>query len=140
MLTGREFGDFDDGSLPPLIARELDFEHISLALAIESRGGALWVSRQRRAVVEKVRARGRALLSVTNDAQNRLRHPLLKNVMAARKLQIPVMSGSSDGCGIGLARMELFSAPPRASACHMLTGTAEQQAEALAQLLIGEAA
>lgn len=136
VLVGREFGDFDDGSVPALIARELGLEHINLALALERRNDALWASRQRGSTVERVRLRGPAVLSVTNDSHNRLRHPLLKNVMAARKLQFTVLSGSSAGCGVTLAGMKLFAPPPRASACHLLTGTPEQQADALAEVLI----
>ncbi len=136
LLIGREFGDFDDGSVPPLIAREFRIEHINLALALQSREGVLWAARQRGSVVERMRLRGPALLSVTNDSHNRLRHPLLKNVMAARKLQFPVLSGSATGSRVALAALERYSPPPRASACHLLTGTPQQQADALAEVLI----
>lgn len=135
VLVGREFGDLDDGSVPPLIAHELDLVHVNLALAVESRDRVLWATRQRGATLERVQLSGRAMLSVTNDSHNRLRHPLLKNVMAARKAQFGLLPGAPGNSGITLANMELFSAPPRERSCRMLAGTAEQRAEALAQVL-----
>lgn len=136
VLTGREFGDYDDGSVPALLARELRLDHHSLTLAVELREGVLWASRQQGAVVERVRLPAPALLSVTNDSHNRLRHPLLKNVMAARKLKFPVLTASGAGCGLALSGLAPFTPPTRSSACRMLTGTPQQQAEALAQLLV----
>jgi electron transfer flavoprotein beta subunit len=138
VLMGREFGDFDDGSIPALLARELRLEHVSLTLGLERRCDALWASRQRGAELERVRLPRAALLSVANDSHNRLRHPLLKNVMAARKAQIAILPGASAGCGLALALagMELFAPPPRASACRLLAGTPEQQADELARVLI----
>lgn len=139
VLCGREFGDFDDGSVPALLARELAAEHVALSLAVQQREGALWASRQRGGVIEKVRLRGPALLAVTNDSHNRLRHPLLKNVMAARRLQIPVLTAGVAGGGVELAAMQPY-APPRAGGCRMITGTPQQQADALAELLLGAGA
>jgi electron transfer flavoprotein beta subunit len=135
VLMGREFGDFDDGAVPPLVARALQLPHLSLALGASRQDGALWATRQRGGRIERVRLPGRALLSVTNDVQNRLRHPLLKNVMAARKLRIEsIAAGPSQGT-VQLAGMALAQPPRRAAACRMLTGSVDEQCEALAELL-----
>lgn len=136
VLCGREFGDFDDGSVPALLARELGAEHVALSLAVQHRGGALWASRQRGSVIENVRLRGPALLAVTNDSHNRLRHPLLKNVMAARRRQIPALSADVPDQRVELAAMQPCAPPPRTGGCRMITGTPQQQADALAEMLL----
>lgn len=138
VLTGREFGDFDDGAVAPLLARELQLPHLGLAVGVARQDGSLWVTRQRAGRVERVRLPGRSLLSVTNDAQNRLRHPLLKNVMAARKLGIASIAGPGHAATVQLARLAPALAPPRESACRMLTGSLGEQCEALAQVLLQE--
>ncbi|MCL4183017.1 MAG: hypothetical protein KJ011_06175 [Burkholderiaceae bacterium] len=137
-LVGREFGDFDDGSVPPSIARALSVRYVALALAVEVREEALWVSHQHGAAVERLCLNEPALVSVTSDSHNRLRHPLLKNVMAARKLQFDVLPGMgvSADSGIVLRRIEPLVSARRANACQMLRGTPGEQAEALAKALI----
>ena len=80
---------------------------------------------------------GPALLAVTNDSHNRLRHPLLKNVMAARMLQFALLGhGVAEGeHPISLGAIRAFAPAPRDGACRMLTGALAEQAEALAQVL-----
>lgn len=140
VLVGREFGDFDDGAVPPLLARALRLPHVGLALAAASRQGSLWATRQRAGRIERVRLAGPALLSVSNDPQNRLRHPLLKNVMAARKLRIESVAGEAQEATVRMASLMPALPPARASACRMLTGSVSEQCEALAQLLLAEGA
>lgn len=142
VLTGREFGDYDDGALPPLLARAMQLPHVGLAVAVSMRDGSPWAARQRAGRIERVRLEGRALVSVTNDSQNRLRHPLLKNVMAARKLRIDILAASAPAPSVTLVGLQAPVAAKRGSACRMLTGSAREQADALAQVLLeeGEAA
>lgn len=140
LLCGREFGDFDDGSVPALLARELGAEHVALGLAVQQRADALWASRQRGGVIENVRLRTPSLLSVTNDSHNRLRHPLLKNVMAARRLQIAVQAAGAGAATVALAAMQPYAPPPRSGRCRMIAGTPQQQADALAELLLAAGA
>jgi electron transfer flavoprotein beta subunit len=140
VLTGREFGDFDDGALPPLLARAMHLPHVGLAVGVAMRDGSPWVTRQRAGRVERVRLEGRALVSVTNDAQNRLRHPLLKNVMAARKLRIETLAAAAPPPGVVLAGLQPPMPARRANACRMLTGSTREQADALAQVLLAEGA
>jgi electron transfer flavoprotein beta subunit len=137
ILAGREYGDYDDGSVSPALARALGLEHVNLALAVRPDGGSMWVSRQRGAVIERLRLAGPAVLSVTNDSHNRLRHPLLKNVMAARTVRFNRLAGAaaSPAAQVTLAGTEPVVPRPRAIACRLLHGTPRQQAEALALAL-----
>ncbi|HXD02078.1 MAG TPA: hypothetical protein VN627_02100, partial [Novosphingobium sp.] len=137
ILVGREYADYDDGSVPPALARALGLEHVNLALAVHSDRGSTWVSRQRGATIERLRLAGPAVLSVTNDSHNRLRHPLLKNVMAARTVQFTTLAGTaaSPAAQVSLVSAEPVVPLPRAIACRLLHGTPQQQAEALALVL-----
>ena len=135
ILLGREFGDLDDGSLPPLLARALDLPHVALAFAVQGDGSALWVSRQRGGGMERLKLQGAAVLSITNDAGNRLRHPLLKNVMAARKLQFATLAAQPQAGSVSLADLAPMEAAARQRSCQMLEGSAQEQARALAQML-----
>lgn len=136
VLAGREFGDFDDGAVAPLFARALRLPHVGLTVGVAFQDGSVWATRQRAGRIERVRLPGRALLSVTNDPQNRLRHPLLKNVMAARKLRIDAVDAAAPAASVTLAALQPVIAAPRAGACRLLQGSAEAQAEALAQVLL----
>lgn len=138
VLAGREFGDFDDGAVAPLLARGLQLPHVGLAVGVAFQDGSAWVTRQRAGRIERVRLPGRALLSVTNDAQNRLRHPLLKNVMAARKLRIESVEAGAPAATVTLVALQPVVPAPRGSTCRMLQGSADEQAEALAQVLLQE--
>lgn len=136
VLCGRELGDCDDGSVPALLAEALQRRFVAQAVQVHHVGAALQVLRQVGAVQESVTVTGPTVVAVTNDARNRLRHPLLKNVMAARKVA-PTVQDLADG---DAAHVELVATGPArvrrtAGRCEMLTGTPEQQAAALAERL-----
>lgn len=135
VLTGREFGDWDDGSVPALLARALGLQHGPLTLGVDFDAGQLRATRQRGSAMERVRLVGPALLSVTNDARNRLRHPLMKNVMAARKAQFEALSPTEVPATVRRNGIAAAAPPTRATTCQMLTGSVEEQARALADLL-----
>jgi electron transfer flavoprotein beta subunit len=140
VLMPREFGDFDDGAVPPLVAAALGLSYVGMAVAVRFEGNGAWVTRQRADRMERVRLAGPALLAASNDAHNRLRHPLLKNVMAARKLRIESVSASENGNRVDLAQLQPREQPKREAACRMLTGTPAEQCEALARVLLQERA
>ena len=135
VLTGREFGDWDDGSVSALLARTLQLPHVALTLGLDMADGQPRVTRQRGAVLERMRLARPALLSVTNDARNRLRHPLLKNVMAARKIQIETLAVPASAGTLRCTGLAPAAPPTRAASCRMLTGSLEEQARALAEVL-----
>ena len=135
VLCGREFGDWDDGSVPALLARNWKLAHVPLTLGVDVHAGRLRVTRQRGAALERWTVPAPALLSVTNDARNKLRHPLLKNVMAARRLQILTLAIEPGAPAVACTRLAPAVAPPRAAACRMLAGSLDEQARELADLL-----
>ena len=139
LLMGREFGDHDDGSLPPSLAQALAWPISTLVLEIAAESGSgLRLVRQQGAVQERVRQTLPALAAVTNHARNRLRHPLLKNVMAAKKMVFE-LTALPDGPPTPVLRWAgtaLAAAPARTTACRMLDGDAAAQARALAALLL----
>ena len=139
VLMGREFGDLDDGSLPPTLAGALSWAFSSLVLQVEAgAAGGLQLLRQQGAAQETQRQEFPVLAAVTNHARNRLRHPLLKNVMAARKMGFELLALPDAGAAaaVRLASATVAEALVRTTACHMLAGDPPAQARALAALLL----
>lgn len=139
LLMGREFGDQDDGSLPPTLAQALAWPLSTLVLEIAAKTGeGLRLVRQQGAVQERVQQDLPILAAVTNHARNRLRHPLLKNVMAAKKMvfDLTALPDGPPTPALRYAGTALATAPARTTACQMLTGDAATQARALAALLM----
>jgi len=81
VLIGREYGDCDDGAVPPLLARLLDRPFFGRVQDVKGGTGLL---REGQDEEEVVTLSAPILCSVTNDRRNRLRKPLMKNVMMAR--------------------------------------------------------
>lgn len=136
VLIGREFGDSDDGLVPPLLAGLLGLPFLARAQALES-GASLQLLRETGAFEERVCLDRPLVASVTNDRRTRLRKPLMKNVMMARQFAVPVM----DAQPAPVAEVELVGAQELAGtrvpvSCRILTGTPAQQADELAQLLL----
>lgn len=135
ILVGREFGDLDDGLVPPLLANLLRAAYFGRAQAIDLSHGVTFL----RELGEESQAftpSGPALVSVTNDRRTRLRKPLMKNVMMARQAQI------GETRAVVATRAELAYAgyaPADASRsrtqCTILAGSTQAQASALADLL-----
>jgi electron transfer flavoprotein beta subunit len=143
LLIGREFGDLDDGSLPAALSATLGWPFVPQVLGLEAQNGGVQVLRQHAAVQEHLRQPLPALLAVTNHARNRLRHPLLKNVMAAKRLRLDSAALPDPGAPlveVQLGEVRVAIAPPRAGRCQMLDGDALAQAQALAALLLTEGA
>lgn len=136
VLIGREFGDCDDGLVPPLLAELLEVPFFGRVQAIETEGGAAFI-RETASESERLQLSGRLLVSATNDRRTRLRKPLMKNVMMARQATIAEL-----GCHGGVSSiLALEGVMPRASGrdrtdCVMLPGTLSDQAKALADLLL----
>lgn len=141
VLLGREFGDSDDGMLAPLLAERLDRPFVALAQVIRHGDAGLELLRDRGELVERIRFAPPLVASITNDKTNRLRFPLMKNVVLAKKLAIPgEQPAAAPAPAVVLAGVS--DAPPEAAgeACRMLAGTPEEQAAELAALLQGRAA
>lgn len=135
ILIGREFGDFDDGLVPALLAGMLGVPFFGRAQTVSGQGGPVLL-REAGPYAETLALSGRLLASVTNDRRTRLRKPLMKNVMQARQAVI----GESIAVGrpttaLALDRLDQRSAGRGATQCERLSGPVEQQAQALADLL-----
>lgn len=141
VLVGREFGDFDDGSIPAAIACHAQLPLVALALGVSRAAEGLAVLRQGSDGLERVRVTRRALLSVTNDPGNRLRHPLMKNVMQSKKMAIPSWQPPlpAQASALRLEGIEAAASAAPTTACEWLQGSAADQARALADLLLAAA-
>lgn len=137
VLVGREFGDYDDGSVPAALALALDMPYVPLALNIRRRGAGFAALRQGAGGLERVQLPAPVLLGATNDPGNRLRHPLMKNVMLSKKAVFEVLQAASSATD-GALRLDTVGpaqAPVRRVDCEWLEGSPAQKARALAQVL-----
>ncbi len=135
ILIGREFGDFDDGLVPALLAALLGVPFFGRAQTVAMQGGAV-LMREAGACIETLPLPPRLLASVTNDRRTRLRKPLMKNVMQAR--QAVIGESIAVGCptpALALDRLDPRTAGRGQTQCERLSGSVEQQAKALAALL-----
>lgn len=137
VLMGREFGDLDDGTLPIALAEQLGMRFASLIQQVVASDGELQVMREYGAGEQWVTLRPTVFATVTNDRRNRLRHPLLKNVMAAKRAMIAstVPRASPHPPGLILTAATPAEPPARQAACRMLNGPIESQAAQLADEL-----
>lgn len=144
-LIGREHGDMDDGVVPVTLAESWRLPFLSLVLTVkkdEESDHSLLVQRMASDQIELIQCPLPALLSISNDKSNRLRHPLMKNVMLAKKQTIDVHSPQTPLTGPMLAQACIVSnlVPTDLAArglkpCKMLEGSVEEQVQALAQHL-----
>jgi electron transfer flavoprotein beta subunit len=137
ILIGREFGDFDNGTLAPCMAEQLGRQYFGLIQDARVSDSKLQLMRETCNFEEWITAASPVLASITNDRRNRLRHPLMKNIVAARREIFQVIAPRTADAE---ARISLVSAMPakqsqRARACRMLAGPLENQAGELAAFL-----
>jgi electron transfer flavoprotein beta subunit len=92
VLVGREFGDCDNGVLPPLLASMLDRAFFGRAQSVGAR-----FLREQQACEQWVGLASPMVVSATNDRRTRLRKPLMKNVILARQAQIAVHEPQATG-------------------------------------------
>ena len=137
-LIGREFGDCDDGALPPFLAEAWGWRFAGLAQEVVRTGKDLMFRRARGDVDEWLTLPLPAIASVTNDKSNRLRYPLLKNVMAAKQATFTAISPRDPAAPPRLSPSAVkLSAPTRGErpACRMLAGSVENQVAELTGFL-----
>ncbi len=136
VLLGREFGDCDDGLVPPLLASQLGATFFARAQIVETKG-ELRMMRESGGFEEWLSLRGRVVASITNDRRNRLRKPLMKNVMLARQARIghaEVAAAASSG--LEIEEVVELAGTRATTACAMIAGSPEEQARALAAILL----
>jgi electron transfer flavoprotein beta subunit len=137
VLMGREFGDLDDGTLPVALAEHLGMRFAGLVQQVVASDGELQLMREDGAGEQWLTLRPAVFATVTNDRGNRLRHPLLKNVMAAKRAPIAsIVPGSAPhSSSLVLTAATRHEPPARTVACRMLDGPVEIQAALLADEL-----
>jgi electron transfer flavoprotein beta subunit len=140
VLMGREFGDADDGVLPALLAEARGFLFFGQAHAVMAGEGGLLAIRTRGPREEQQRLAPPALVSITNDRGNRLRHPLMKNVALAKRETLEILSPPPLDPARALEARSLSVVPPPgrgAGACRILGGPLDAQVTELADYLRG---
>jgi electron transfer flavoprotein beta subunit len=135
ILIGREFGDYDDGMVPALLAGFLDIPLFARVQTIETQGDIRF-TREMDSYVETLKVSSRLLASVTNDRRTRLRKPLMKNVMLARQASIgETVTQSASSSAIGIENMAPRNVDRHQTRCAMISGPPEVQARTLATIL-----
>lgn len=135
ILIGREYGDFDDGLVPPTLAAQLQTAFFARAQLVDVKDGVRFM-RENGGFEEWRTLQDRLLVSATNDRRTRLRKPLMKNVMLARQAMIANMEASPTAPnGLSLVEASERSAARTQTSCNWIEGTNEEQAQALAALL-----
>ena len=137
ILIGREFGDFDDGMVPPLLAGLLGLPFFGRAQTVHT-VGEISMMRDAGLVSETLSLAGPVLVSATNDRRTRLRKPLMKNVMQARQAVVgETAAPQAPTVALDLSGMALSSGGRSRTECAMIAGTMAEQASALATMLWG---
>jgi electron transfer flavoprotein beta subunit len=139
VLMGREFGDCDDGLVPPMLAGLLGKPFFGRVQVVEATG-AIRLMREAAICEEWLTVAQPIVASVTNDRRTRLRKPLMKNVMMARQtpigtLTIGTLAQAPKGCA-DLAGVSAHAGARAMVDCAMIGGSPEDQASAIAALLV----
>jgi len=142
VLIGREHGDLDDGMAAAYLAESWGLPYVNLALQVQAGASGGWtLLRSGTRQDESLQVPAPAMASISNDKSNRLRHPLMKNVAMAKQFKFEQVSPDDGFAVTPAATAQLVQAAPclssarGAQACHMFTGSVEEQAAALAAYL-----
>lgn len=132
LLIGREFGDLDEGGLSVMLAARLGLPLFPLTQYAEWQGDQLSLLRERGTRQQWHRPPGPLVATVTNDRRNKLRHPLMKNVMMAKKMSFDSIEAQGKRKPV-VQPAELLPAREvqRGGQCRMLGGDVRTQAAAL---------
>lgn len=132
ILLGRELGDLDDGSIAPVLARRLGRALFAMAQVGQWREQQLWLMRERGTCEQWLQVDQPVLASVTNDRRNKLRHPIMKNVMEAKRMTFARITASQPiHSDLTLTDLQVAPLIPRAGHCQLLAGDVSQKAQAL---------
>ena len=136
VLLGREFGDCDDGLVPPLLAGLLGADFFGRTQVVEAKD-EVRLMRESGSFEEWLGVAGRLVASVTNDRRNRLRKPLMKNVVLSRQADIGLSEvRAALSSGLEIEEVAELAGTRATMACAMIEGSPEEQARKLASLLL----
>lgn len=139
ILIGREHGDLDDGMAPAYLAEAWGLPYVGLALQVQARAEGGWtLLRSGAQQDESLALPAPAMVSISNDKSNRLRHPLMKNVALAK--QFTFEQATPDAAQPAAHAALVHAAPAEAAArgaqaCKLFTGPVQAQAAALVAYL-----
>ena len=122
-----------------MLAAGLQLPLFPLALYVEWKDGLLALLRGRGVSQQWHRPGGTLVATVTNDRRNKLRHPLMKNVMMAKKMTFDSVDAPAQSTVV-LNAEQLLPAREvqRGGHCRMLEGDVNSQAATLVTYLRGE--
>lgn len=135
VLMGREFGDCDNGALPPYLAEAGGWRFVGQVQQMRAEDGVLVMRRTRGSDEEEIHLTPPLFVSVVNDRGNRLRHPLMKNVILARRETWPILDGAALVAESELLSARTATGAVRTAGCQWLEGSVDAQADALAEWL-----
>lgn len=139
LLIGREFGDLDEGGLPVMLAARLGLPLFSLVQYAQWQDNQLSLLRERGVSQQWHRPQGPVIATVTNDRRNKLRHPLMKNVMMAKKMTFDSVDAPADlVAAMSMEQLLPAREVQRGGHCRMLEGDVNNQAAAILKYLQGE--
>jgi electron transfer flavoprotein beta subunit len=137
VLAGRELGDHDTGTVVPCLAEQLGWRFAGLIQSIEWAHSGLRLMRERGNLEEWMTLPFPLVASITNDRRNRLRHPLFKNVVAAKRASFALVPapGLAEAACVALTGVRLADSQRRTSSCRVLEGSIAAQTAELAEFL-----
>ena len=138
VLIGREFGDLDEGALPIRLAARLGMPLVSLVQFAQWQQEQLCLIRERDVRQQVFKPEQPVVATITNDRRNKLRHPLMKNVMMAKKLTFECVVASGEKPVMRLRSLTAAKPASRQSQCRMLVGSADDNAKQLLAYIHGE--
>lgn len=142
LICGRHAVDAETAQTGPIIAGFLDLPQVTLVSSVKIEDGYAICSRRLADRVETVRVRLPALITVCADI-NTLRYPTPLNIMKALKKPRFIWNAAEIGCDpsmIGAAgspsiNKKIFEPPKRGADTTYFTGSAEDVAKAMADVL-----
>ena len=139
ILIGREHGDLDDGMIAGYLAAKWGRPYFGLAQNVKAASNGSWqAERMGATALETYTLEGRPMVSITNAKINRLRHPLMKNVVLAKQQKFDIRTAQADTVNPRASVLGANTPPSVVRGtvpCEMLTGDANQQAKQLASIL-----
>ena len=137
VLCGRQGSDFDQGTVPAVLAEQLEAALVTMAAGVEAEDGSMLVTRATPNGAETVRAQLPAVVSVSNEL-GLARYPSSRRMMQARR-QPPAQRQASefvqDSGPLAVELVEL-SVPDVQGQCEIVDGAsaAEKAAKLIATL------
>ena len=140
VICGRQGSDFDQGTVPAVLAERLDWAYVTMASGVAMEADALRVTRVTPFGEELVEADTPAVVAVSNEV-GQARYPSSLRMMAARRTQHEVFAAAElapGESGGGVELVELF-VPEVQGQCVVLDGDSPEAKAAVLLERLAEA-